>query len=541
MESSTYARDACTAYAESIVSGEKPSGKWIYAAAKRYLSDLQRTDLEMDWDEVGRIDEFFARLPLIGAHSSNKFRLSPWQLWALSNIWGWRWLDGRRRISTAMLQVARGNGKTTLMAGLALYDLCSGNGRRVHCIANRREQAEILLDTARVMAPHAAGDIKCLQYTIAREESDSWFSTLPAKKTSLDGLTPSLWIADEAAEYRDNFLEKLESSLPKRLDSLGIIISTPSDNPENVYGERIQRGEAVLREEESDDSSVYMLYGIDETDDVADEECWQKANPGLEYGQPDIRAIRDAWKRSKATAVGRASFTRYHCCRATAEGGGWLDMEFLPKPCAIEWETMKHRAAWAALDLSKSLDLTAFVICIPLDDGRVAIRGKYWWPSEGIAKREMTYRLPIRNWAAKGHVCLAPGSSVRYEDVRAELKAAAQQFNLQKIAFDPWGSKYFAEQCLNDKLPLAEYRQTIANVGPGCQLWQSFWVERKLIFPDDPVLATACRQAIAVRDHNGNIRLDKRRKAAIIDPLASAVMALHAWGGETRSAYEDMV
>jgi phage terminase large subunit-like protein len=51
-----------------------------------------------------------------------------------------------------MVQVARGNGKTTLMAGLALWDLLGGEGRRVHVIANNEDQAGICLDTARTMA-----------------------------------------------------------------------------------------------------------------------------------------------------------------------------------------------------------------------------------------------------------------------------------------------------------------------------------------------------------------------------------------------------
>jgi phage terminase large subunit-like protein len=44
-----------TAYAEAIVDGTRPAGKWIYAAAKRFLADLERTDIYMDWDEVDRL------------------------------------------------------------------------------------------------------------------------------------------------------------------------------------------------------------------------------------------------------------------------------------------------------------------------------------------------------------------------------------------------------------------------------------------------------------------------------------------------------
>lgn len=535
------AREICENYAAQIVSGQIISGKWMFAAARRYLSDLERTDVAMDWDELEAMRAFFHRLPLVADASGQPFDLAPWQLWCLSNLWCWRYPDGRKRISTAMLQVGRGNGKTTLMAGLALYDIVSRPGARTYCIANRKEQAELLLETARAMANAAGDDLECLQYSIERKEADCLFTALPAKKSSLDGLTPSLWIADEAAEYRDNFLEKLESALPKRKSALGVIISTPGDNPDNLYGERIARAEAVLKGESEDDSSVYMLYGIDDSDQVEDESNWEKANPGLSMGQPDIRSIRQAWGRSKATPVGRSTFARYHLCRTGTDGGGWLDMELAPKPTEIDWAALRGNAAWGALDLSKSLDLTALVIAVPLDDGRVALRGHYWWPSDDIAKRELDYRLPIRNWAARGKLTLCPGRTINYESVMAKLQEVCAEFQIQKIAFDPWGSKYFAEQAANANIPLAEYRQTISNIGPGCQLWQDFWAGGRFVVGDDPILMTACRAAIAIRDANGNIRIDKRKHAAIVDPLAAAVMAVHCWGGQTRSGYEDFI
>jgi len=110
---------------------------------------------------------------------------------------------------------------------------------------------------------------------------------------------------------------------------------------------------------------------------------------------------------------------------------------------------------------------------------------------------------------------------------------------VQTIAFDRWGSTFFAESCVNEGLPLATYSQGIATMGPGCQLWQQYWVGNRLRVGNDPVLRNACRTAIPIRDSNGNIKIDKRIKSTIIDPLVAAIMALHAWGGEARSVYEE--
>jgi len=531
-------------YADQVARGEIPAGKWLAAAARRYLSDLERSDLIMDWDELEKMRAFFAELKLINDYSDAPFVLPPWQLWNLSNLWCWRYADdGRRRVTSAVLQVGRGNGKTTLMAGLCLYDLCSGPGRRVYAIANREEQAHILVDAAKLMVRRmTATDATVRQYTVERREHDCVLSALPARASSLDGLTPSLYIADEAAEYRDRFLSKLTSAIAKRREALGVIISTPADNPDGLYGEKIEHAHAVLRGDIEDDSTVAMLYGIDDDDELDDESAWIKANPGMQHGQPDVKSIRRRYNETKTTPLGRAEFARYHACRMTEQRGGWLDMSFYPAPTEIDWEALRGRVAWAGLDLSKTLDLTALVVAVPLDNGTVALRGHYWWPAGNAAQREIDYRLPVRTWAAKGFLTLTPGHQIPYESVLEKLAQLRDEFSLQAVAFDPYGSKYFAETALSARygIPMLQYSQGIQNVAPSCQLWQQYWVAKQLVIGEDPVMRNACRTAIALRDTNGNIRIDKRVSKSVIDPLAAALMAVHAWGGETQSVYANL-
>ena len=139
------ARDLATGYADAVLAGTEPAGRWIYAAAKRFRADLERPDLVMDWDSVEALREHFGRLTLVGEASGRAFELHPWQVWCLANIVGWRWReDGRRRVKLAMLQIARGNGKTTLMAGLALWDLLQDT-QQAAAITNHQTKQEAAL------------------------------------------------------------------------------------------------------------------------------------------------------------------------------------------------------------------------------------------------------------------------------------------------------------------------------------------------------------------------------------------------------------
>jgi phage terminase large subunit-like protein len=190
------------------------------------------------------------------------------------------------------------------------------------------------------------------------------------------------------------------------------------------------------------------------------------------------------------------------------------------------------------MDLSKSLDMTVVSVCVPLDDGRIAIRGHYWWPSADIRQRELDYRLPVRAWAADGRITLTPGREIDYEAVRTRIGELMEEFDVRSIGYDAWGSRYLVEQLVKDGAPMVAYRMGIGTFGPGCQLWQNLWAGRKFVFGDDPILRRACATAIAQRDRNGNIRPIKPNDKSTIDALVASIIAVHVWGGTQGSSYD---
>ena len=541
VKSSAPAREAVLAYNAGVLDGSVVAGRWVFAAAQRFARDLERDDLVMDWASIDRLGAFFEDLTLVGDDSGRAFALHPWQLWTLANLWGWRYAeDGRRRTKLAILQVARGAGKTTLAAGLCLWDLMQGDGRRVHVIANSEHQAEICLDTAKTMASRAELEGVEARYTfLQRKAHDCEMSALPALERSLDGLNPSMWVADEAAEFKGRFLTKLLTTGSKRRESLGLIITTPGSQPDNIYGELVATGEAILRGEVEDDAFIPILFGLDPDDAIEDEGAWPKANPSMVYGQPDVKSLRRAWNTMKQSPLGRHEFTRYHCARLCEDTGGWLDMALWPGGKPIDWDELKGKPAWIGLDLSKTLDMSAMVAAIPMDDGRVILRGWYWWPKQDVAQREIDYRLPVRTWAAGGHIELTPGREIDYERIRVKLAEVSEHLSVQSVAYDRWGSKYMVEVLAADGHEVEAYSMGVATFGPGCQLFQQLWAGGKIVIGEDPIMRTACRTAIARRDKNGNITITKEQRRSVVDPLVAAVIAVHAWGGVSGSMYDE--
>jgi phage terminase large subunit-like protein len=530
-------------YNQGIIDGKIIANRWLYAAAKRFEVDLLRTDVYFDWDEAVKLNQHFEKLSLVGEWSDKKFKLQDWQLYAVTNIMCWKLTeDKRRKYKLCVLQVARGAGKTTLMAGLALYDLMNGMGKRVHILANNQDQAEILLDTAKTIISRFdwEHDLDVHYSDVVRQDADCTMTALPALERSLDGLNPSFWVADEAAEYKGRFLTKLLTTGAKRKESTGVIITTPGSNGENIYGEIVKNCEAILSNEIQDDTIFSLLYGLDKEDDISDEKTWVKANPGLGYGQPDLVSLRRSYNTMKQSPMGIAEFNRFHMSRLDENTGNWLDCTDYEKMIdpAMTPEFLSKRMCWLGVDLSKSGDMTAIVAIFPLDDGRCFVKGRYFFPKEGLAQRELAYRMPCRTWAKEGKLELCAGREIDYEQIRIAINDFCKEYDVKGVALDPWNSKMLAESLQSDGVPIQAYRMNNSTFAPGCQLWQNMWMGRKLIFNNDPIMRRACAEAYPKKDINGFIRPIKSREFCIIDPLVAGIMALHLYGGKTASIYE---
>lgn len=535
-------KETILTYANQIATGIAPANKWIYAAVCRFNNDLERTDIYFDWDEAATLDKFFKELTLVGEYSDQSFALLPWQLFAVTNIRCWkRSADGLMKHKLSLIMIARGAGKTTMMSGLALYDLTRKKGQRTYCIANTEVQASILLNTARTMAMNCPSlGLLVTGDAIADRAADTIFTTLPALERSLQGLSPSMFIADEAADFRGRFLSALLTAGVKRKEVCGVIISTPSGTADNHFTELVNAAHSVLDGSTEDDTSFNLLFGIDDNDELDDESCWVKANPSMPYGQPELASLRRAWNTMKTSPMGRAEFCRFHACRATENGSGLLDMSLYEEMVDRDFneDTLLGRPCYCGLDLSKSGDMTSLILMFPLDNGKCYVKSRSWWPSENLQQRELDYRVPVRVWHKEGWLDLSQGREIDYEQIRVALNEYRKMYDIKCVAYDAWGSQMLAQTLIADGLPLQVYRQAISILGPGTALFVNHWLGRKFVLSGCPIFRSACSIVEGKKDLNGNLRPTKSRSRSVIDPVVAAIMALHSYGGVSRSNYE---
>jgi len=503
----------------------------VRLAAERHLRDLQRPDLVWDLARLHRYRKVCDGLEAVLSHSGEPFRLLGWQAFAFGSLLCWRWRDTlERRYKLGVVQVARKNGKSTGAATLCADDLLEGDGKRCIIVANTIAQGEAIYGALRQMMRRqdfvGLDAVKNTERFVGLPARDNRCYRVAAKENTLDGLNPSLWLGDEAACWRGRFVTKLLTSTQARADAYGLIVSTPSEEGEaGVWDDLMHQGLRVLRGDEVDDSRFFLPFGIDENDDPGNEAVWIKANPSLGH-TINLETLRRQFASMSREPLTLQEWIRFHCARRANTAAVWLDLA--QWDCgAGELPPIDGREVWGGLDLAKSGDMASLMLAYR-EGSRVCLWGRHWYPEGLLIEREQAIGLPLRKWVAQGLVIASPGRTIDLDLIRSEIAALRQRCNLVQLAFDRWGSRYFAEKlATEDGVPLIKHGQGLADMAPACAEFKRLFHGGQVWHGGNPVLHAALRHAKVWRDSLGNERPVKRSDRSLIDPLLAALMAVH--------------
>jgi len=133
----------------------------------------------------------------------------------------------------------------------------------------------------------------------------------------------------------------------------------------------------------------------------------------------------------------------------------------------IDWNEMKGKSCYAGLDLSSTTDLTALVILFLPDSpgGKYRLKCHFWMPEDTIRRRANEDRVPYDVWVKQGWITATPGNVVDYAFIRKQIsgyedraegpgyfyeEAVGKIFQLEELAFDPWGAAKLAVELSNN-------------------------------------------------------------------------------------------
>lgn len=450
---------------------------------------------EPGWERLVRFAEEFVTMPK-GVGAGEPFKLRPWQVEIVKGLFP---VSDRPR--TGLVSLPRGNGKTTLAALLALYELFASEtiSPQVMVVAGTEQVARHTLKIASRMielSPELAERAHLLQASIKVPHTGGELVTAASTVAALQGFDPSLLIVDELHTVTTDDWEAATSVAGKRPQSLTLAISTPSDSQDSVMFELVKYGR-----KHEDPSFYFREFAAPDGCDIFDEDAWAEANPAL----GDFLTADGLL--SVAKTMREAAFRRYRLGQWVGSSDAWLPFGVWEKR-EEDRKLEQGEKIVLGFDGSASGDSTALVACTL--DGHIA---------------------PIKIWANPKET----GWRVPRSEVTATVDWCFDEYTVLELAADPWGwrSEIEAWGKSHGARKVVEYNTGYRNrMGPATDRLYAAVMDGTMTHNGDRVLAQHVAQTVATQTAVGAIvSKDKRNSPRKIDAAVASIVAFDraAW------------
>ena len=488
-----------------------------------------------------------------GRWRGQAFDLLPWQETIIRDVFGTVKEDGFRQYNTAYVEIPKKNGKSELAAGVALYMTCGDNewGAEVYGCASDRQQASIVFDVAVDMVEQCPALKKRIKPVMSVKRlvykpTNSFYQVLSAEAYTKHGLNVHAVIFDElhSQPNRELFDVMTKGSGDARTQPLFFLITTAGTDRHSVCFEQHQKAEDILCGRKVDPTFYPVIYGAADDADWTSEEVWYRANPSLGY-TIDIGKVRNACLSARDNPAEENIFRQLRLNQWVKQSTRWMQMEKWDA-CAfpVDEGELLGRECYGGLDLSSSIDITAFVLVFPpRDDTEKYVFLPYFWiPEENMVRRVRRDHVPYDVWEKQGFLETTEGDVIHYGFIESFIEDLGKRFHIKEIAFDRWGAVQMVQNLEGLGFTVVPFGQGFKDMSPPTKRLMELVLERNVAHGGHPVLRWMMDNIFVRTDPAGNIKPDKEKSTEKIDGAVAAVMALDRAvrnGGSTGSVYDE--
>jgi phage terminase large subunit-like protein len=443
-----------------------------------------------------RFMETYCRLPK-GHGAGGPVRLAPFQREWLEEVLA----DG---VNSALMSVARGNGKSTLLAGLATWALFDqdpdGGAPQVPIVATRVMQAYRSVYGVALAMIESSAELadRCLIFTASnamkvRVRNGGEMFPVSNDHAGLQGLDPSLAVCDEIGFMPMESWDALVLASGKRPRSLVVGIGTPGYDQDNALW-AIRDG---VLEAGAPPGLVYTEIAAPAGCDHRDEAMWALANPALAAGYLNPEPLRTAAARKG----GEAAFRIFHLGQWVEGVESWLgdDGRAVWGALCDPWLPLGGAKTWVGVDMAIRHDTAAVVAVQRRPDGRLHAWARIWVP--------------------------APDTGIDVTDVMRHLRELDRLYDLQAVAFDPRFFDLPAKTLEDEGLPMVEIPQSVERMSPACGSTLEVIQRSGLSHDGDERFSRQILNAMARYNERG-FTLSKGKSRGKIDAAVALVLAV---------------
>lgn len=452
-------------YWELIKNKEIVVGYWLKKEMRNLIEELDDPRFIYDTTEAHKRIKFMETLCLQSKqpYYMQPLTLMPWEKAFIEAIYSFKMADTKqRRFSEGLIEIARKNGKSTLMAGDGNYDLfCGEGGTDICCASNDDRQAKLIwteiagmrsrLDPRKALTGQNLTEIK------NRRKNITVFR-LSSKTQNKDGFNISKTYLDESHDIAEEngqseIAEACWRGMSSKDEPLFINCTTQGFNRDCYLDKKINYAKSVISGETNDIHFIAFLYEQDSEQEIwQDEKSWEKSNPSIRYGVKKIAKLRrdvETAKKDKATRIHLLT-KDFNIPQSNAQS--WLmleDYDYIKED--FDPEDFRGSIILGAVDLAATTDLaSAKVLLMKPNDKTKYILSHYWIPEIKLQNADdKNAGAKYAEWAKQDLLTIHEGNEVDISQVADWFFSLYKKYGFRpyKIGYDQRYAKTFLDRC----------------------------------------------------------------------------------------------
>lgn len=406
-----------------------------------------------------KVSAFFRELLVHtkGKWARHRFELEQWQADEIVRpVFGTVLWDDEdacyvRRYRIVWIEVARKNGKSELMAGIALYLLCADDeeSAEIYGCAKDKDQARKVFDVARRMvelSPVLSRRLKLFTANkrIVDERTGSYYEVVAADAAGNLGHNPHGVVFDEVLTQPNGDLwEAMKTGMGARSQPLMVAATTAGNDPASFA--KSEHDEMVRISEDPERSRRTFVYirNVPKDADPWNEDNWYLGNPALgSFLRLDV--LRAEAQEARNNRRKENSFRQYRLNQWVQQATRYIQLdewdankrEIAPTP---DWlvPALEGKVCWAGLDLSSKLDMTAWTLLF--EDGTILWR--FWVPESVVPLLDKHTDGEFGRWVRDGWVTATDGDVIDYAAIYAAIEEDVGRYAIASITYDKWSGE----------------------------------------------------------------------------------------------------
>ena len=449
--------------------------------------------------------------------------------------------EAKRRYETIVLEIARKNGKTFIIAVLFIllfflepmfsyFYSVAPDGSLSREIKKAIE--EIIGYNPKIFPKEG----KDRMFKVRRDDIECFLTSskyipLNYSNSRLDGKLPNVFLVDEVGALPNPYaIEAMRSGQLTILNKLGFIISTKYPTANNPFEDEGLYCKKVLDGFVKDDKVFSLLYEPD------DKENWTDNDNILAHANPLALEIKEMWqdlltKRQRAIEVesARENFLTKHC-NIIYQGIGtesYVDINKVKK-CSVKEIDWTNKRVWLGVDLAQTNDNCAVAIAGVDDNDNILATVMAFIPEGRIDEKSKFEHVDYRRFVEQMK-CIACGDMVVdygvIEDfvLNVEVKLGCE---VVAIGYDRYNAMSSAQKW-NQKYTTVEIRQHSDTLHPPTKLLAEKVENGQFRYEANTLLEINFENAKCTYDTNMNRYVNKKKSSGKVDMVVALINAIY--------------